>query len=40
MDTMNIHFLMDEDGISVLPVTSLLLEHEASNNMSRPELKV
>jgi circadian clock protein KaiC len=24
-------FLMDEDGISVLPVTSLLLEHEASN---------
>ena len=24
-------FLMDEDGISVLPVTSLLLEHEAPN---------
>ena len=24
-------FLMDEDGISVLPVTSLLLDHEASN---------
>ena len=24
-------FLMDEDGISVLPVTSLLLEHEASD---------
>ena len=24
-------FLIDEDGISVLPVTSLLLEHEASN---------
>jgi len=24
-------FLMDEDGISILPITSLLLEHEASN---------
>lgn len=24
-------FLIDEDGISILPVTSLLLEHEASN---------
>ena len=28
-------FLMDEDGISVLPVTSLLLNHDASNEFIR-----
>ena len=31
MATNEYPFLMDKDGISVLPVTSLQLEHEASN---------
>ena len=29
-------FLIDRDGITVLPVTSLLLEHEAPTSASRP----
>ena len=31
MEPMNIHFLIDDEGISVLPITSLLLNNKASS---------